>query len=547
MKISSVNLKNPINGLKNINMSQLGDIVVLTGANGAGKSRLLKLLEKAIMNNENRDKVEIIFERQSKQFSLEDINSDIVIMNYSHYDAFFQSPQKFTPYVISQTYNEFEKFSFEDTARNGLLFIEYITKYAESNDELKEFNKLLKFLMKEEIDEEKHTLYGFEIGDAKLSPGQQYLLRICIALYFNKIENKNLILFFDELETHLHPDALIKLIYSIKKAFGETQIWISTHSVALLSALDVSDIWHVSNGTCKKLGSKSEPLMKSLIGDELQRIKLQRFVGWPENFACNQFAIECLKKPESVPYKKGDRQISMIIRELIDNSKRSKIMVVDYGAGKGRLLEGIAIEKADILNNIDYYAYDINSDDADICIECMDKNNIDKKNYFNSIDEMLTKINGKVDVVFLVNVLHEIEPKYWREIFENISRLLSDDGYLLLIEHSQLTIGEKPYHSGFVVVQEGAMNLLSNDKSKIICEYHKENHTIARYLIPRQNLINIDDDKIKSILTEIRKTAIEKICEIKSQEMFSFEIGISLAFWTHQLSNIDVIFEKNEI
>ena len=62
MKISSVNLKNPINGLKNINMSQLGDIVVLTGANGAGKSRLLKLLEKAIMNNENRDKVEIIFE-----------------------------------------------------------------------------------------------------------------------------------------------------------------------------------------------------------------------------------------------------------------------------------------------------------------------------------------------------------------------------------------------------------------------------------------------------------------------------------------------------
>ena len=89
MKISSVNLKTPINGLKKINMSQLGDIVVLTGANGAGKSRLLKLLEKAIMNNENRDKVEIIFERQSKQFSLEDINSDIVIMNYSHYDAFF--------------------------------------------------------------------------------------------------------------------------------------------------------------------------------------------------------------------------------------------------------------------------------------------------------------------------------------------------------------------------------------------------------------------------------------------------------------------------
>lgn len=550
MKISSIYLKQPINGLQNVEMSDLGDIVVLTGTNGAGKSRLLKLLEKAINKKENLDRIKIVLKDESKTYDLEGSDKlDISIINYSHYDDVFQTPQLFTPYVISQAKEKLENCNFEETTKNGLLFIEYITKYSDSPNELQEFNKLLKLLLNSEIHEKEHTLFGFEISKANLSPGQQYLLRMCIALHCNKIEDKNLILFLDEPETHLHPDALIKLIANIKKAFRGIQVWISTHSIALLSALEVSDIWHINNGTCKKLGSRSEPLMKSLIGDEVQRLKLQQFVVWPENFACNQFAAECLKEPESVQYKKGDRQIGMIISELLKQVGEKNITVVDYGAGKGRLLEGIGLEYSEILTKIDYYAYDKSNDDAKICKSYMRKYGINEKNYFNEFSELKTEVNskGKADIVFLVNVLHEIEPKYWEEIFKNIFSLLSSNGYLLLIEHSELTVGEKPYQSGFVVVQEQAMDLLSNENEKILCEHHEQNHAIARYLVPQQILKDLNRDKVVAMLKEIRKLAIERIYEIKGKNISSFEMGIKLAFWTHQLANIEVIFSKNEI
>ncbi len=551
MRISSVFLKEPVDGLQKIEMTGLGDIVVLTGSNGAGKSRVLKLLEKAITKQVSIDKIKIVLEDETQTYNLE--NSEdlgVSIINYSHYDDVFQLPKFYTPYVISQAKEKLENCNFEETTRNGLLFIEYITKYAESKNELKEFNKLLKIFLNNEIDEEDYTLFGFDIGNAKLSPGQQYLLRMCIALYCNKTQDKNLILFLDEPETHLHPDVLIKLIANIKKAFRGIQIWISTHSVALLSALNVSDIWHIDNGICKKLGSKSEPLMKSLVGDESQRLKLQQFVVWPENFACNQFAAECLKEPESVPYKKADKQISMVINELIKKLEEEKnITVVDYGTGKGRLLEGIGLEYSEILSKINYYAYDKYDDDAEICKEYMRKYAVDEGNYFNDITDLINKINseGKADIVFLVNVLHEIEPKYWEEIFKNISELLSTEGYLILIEHSELTMGEKPYKSGFVVVQERAMDLLSGADDKVLCEFHNQNQAIARYLVPQKAIKNLNHDKVVEMLKEIRDIAIEKIYEVKDENISSFDLGIKLAFWTHQLASIEVIFAKNEI
>ena len=47
-------------------------------------------------------------------------------------------------------------------------------------------------------------------------------------------------------------------------------------------------------------------------------------------------------------------------------------------------------------------------------------------NYFNDITALKEKINSEANYVLLVNVLHEISPTYWFEVFQNIQHLLKD-------------------------------------------------------------------------------------------------------------------------
>ena len=165
-------------------------------------------------------------------------------------------------------------------------------------------------------------------------------------------------------------------------------------------------------------------------------------------------------------------------------------VVVDFGVGQGRFLEGVGMDHREQLSRLDYYAYDKFDTDKETCQAIMCKYNIDKTRYYNYSDIQALreelKIKGGATHVLMINVLHEIPPKEWPETFATIASFLRNDGKLILVETEELRYGEKPYMDGFLVVQEPAVKLLLNeiDVRCDHCEHPYER--VVRYQIPKK-------------------------------------------------------------
>lgn len=161
------------------------------------------------------------------------------------------------------------------------------------------------------------------------------------------------------------------------------------------------------------------------------------------------------------------RQMRTIIQDRI--SKNGQIKILDFGAGKGRLISNLVDfeNKKELAQQIDYVAYDLFDSDKDECLNNIDRifgNNTDK--YFNKINDLLITHDLKsFDLVILCNVLHEIESTEWKSLFSengNITKLLKDDGHLLLVEDQHIPVGEKAYKHGFLVLDTIQIKRLFN-------------------------------------------------------------------------------------
>lgn len=209
MKISSIELKKERKGLNTFPRNDLGDVVILAGSNGSGKTRLLKLVEEYVndLHNgvENTD-VELNFIDQSEcecKLDVSNINN-LQIINYSHYDAHLQTPNKFMPYVIHKAKDMLRICDYEETALNSLLFIyDMAMGYSEEFKDKTKFEEFQNTICKDlgikiskEEDEVKGTkslnLFGLDVSENKLSPGQQYLVRIAVACYQNEANDNSI-------------------------------------------------------------------------------------------------------------------------------------------------------------------------------------------------------------------------------------------------------------------------------------------------------------------------------------------------------------------
>jgi ABC-type polar amino acid transport system ATPase subunit len=576
VRISKITLKKSSDGIGPFEISPRGNVVVLTGGNGSGKSRLLKMLARYFLSLKS--------EAEEGQIDLSDLSvevrnkngkkmegeekKDVVVFNYSHYDAPLLSPTKFSPYVISKARENLARCSFEETALNALLFIQDLAKnYSKiSKDQFGHFQDFIQDLFGFELTKNANgdpMLFGLRINDAKLSPGQQYLLRMSVALYCNELEklekeNKEFMLFLDEPETHLHPKVLWKLIEKLTVKFQFGQIWIATHSLALLSTFNLNDIYYMEKGEIKRLASNSAPLIDGLVGDESKRFRMHQFVVSPDAFACHSFAAECLVDPLIVPYKQGDPQVSMA-KEIVvqEGTTDDKLTVVDFGAGEGRFIEGLdGLDELDepngkykgILGKLTYYAYDKNCGCSTTCKSTLEKFGLPRDNYFNdskALCEVLSK-KGGADVVFMISVLHEIPPIEWPETFKKVCDFLGEKGRLVIIENEELTYGEKPYDNGFLVPIESSLKKYSHR-----CDRHDKRNNIIRFVINKGSL-EIDSDNVLEMIKNIEKCALDKIKEIKSTQhndvegLNGFKHGIRLAFWVHQYANAGLILREME-
>lgn len=565
MYLSGLKLIHPIKGFKKLNLRGLGSEVLLTGKNGSGKSRLLKLLiqyQRAqnknqcgeYLSDEEKEILDCVqpelMGKDGQKIQIEEYTK-IHFLNYSQYDVPLQPPNRFPTYVISQAKGNLAKCDFEESARDALLYLKYLIKYYKydsasgGENDLEALNELLEVLLGQRLTslDGEPSLFGLPLNGLHLSPGQQYLLRMCVALHCNKLKD-NSILLLDEPETHLHPDALLNLIRELRARFQLEQIWIATHSVALLSRFNASDIWHMTEQTAKRLGSKSGPLMESLLGEESQRVQLQDFIGAPVSFACNEFAYECLWEPPTESYKGDDPQVAVTLEAVLPDLSAQPAVVVDFGVGQGRFLDGVGIDHPEQLPRLDYYAYDRFDTDKKICQAVMAKHNVDKARYFNDAEALRTELEqkGRATHVLLINVLHEIPPEKWPESFAVIASFLRDGGKLVLVEAEELRYGEKPYMGGFLVVQEPAVKLLLKG-ANIRCDHCEHPYErVVRYQIPKEMLLNVDSVSVNAAIEEIGRISLEKINQLRQESARNKQwlSGVQLAFWTHQYANVQL-------
>jgi len=627
MRITKVNIpKNLINnGLETVEMHKMGQLVLLAGKNGSGKSRLLNLISSTIshkpkkgnkeqaekdiesynnaitdqtealkVNQQNlaksEDEKRVNIERQIERIENDlksykvELNKRMDIFNWdlietdSIEDSYTIIP--FIPKSLDlKDSNDFNRKQLKSNAKNvdavgvdslangTFARIQLVQErffnatHQNSNvpqiekdeaiDEYERLKQLIHIFLNTELDrniDSEPTIFGFPLGQSNLSDGQKVLIQLCLAIHCQSKALDKLILFLDEPENHLHPSVIIETIERVIKYIPNGQIWISTHSIPLLAAFDPSNIWFMEDGKVAYAGTVPENVLTSLLGNEHQISKLQDFISLPGILALNRHAYESLFHPESVLTGKDDLQ-GLQIRDEVKKclKEQNKIRIIDYGAGKGRLLANIIENNQDsitsLIENLDYVAFDLFENDKDECISVLQKIYPDYKNrYFNDLNSLFSKYDKEsFDVVIMCNVLHEIDPNEWLNLFSQdgqVSSLLSENGILLVVEDQEMSIGEKAYQKGFVVLDtpeiKEVFNITERD-TEFGYSTAKEGRLKA-HRIKKEYLGRITSETRINSLKSLNKKAATNILKIREEEI-NYKNGKKHGFWIQQLAN----------
>lgn len=607
MRINEVNIPKEFedNGLEDIKMQRLNQIVVLVGKNGAGKTRFLSKLSSAIkvwktkeqadqtnykLNRRVQDVIdnqiagtpEILWKNIKDEIEILklEINKHLLLkaehklqaIDYVPKNVWLNNPEIQNSQTIKSNAKGTKNPGVGQLANAILLDIQnaqnlfYETKRTdwEENDEEKHIaekdysnlKSLIKALLKTDIGRDKEgnaKLFGRKIGDAKLSEGQSILLQLAMAIYRQAEFIGNYILLMDEPENHMHPSAIIDALKEIIEATKESQIWIATHSlpiIAYLASLQETSIYYVEDGEVSFAGSTPEKVLEGLLGDEEQIGKLHDFIGLPAQYAINLYAYQCLFEPAVAETGADDPQTNQIKKILDDFAKEKSLKILDYGAGKGRLLANILETDTELLKKTDYVAYDTFTANKDKCEGVINTVYGDEtgKRYFNSMSNLKSVHKNSFDVVLLCNVLHEIPPKDWIGLFKNdIDNLLNENGVVLIVEDSQIPIGEKAHQHGFIVFDEAQIRELFDigGAEDFVSQPHPKNQRLKAHLVLKKYLSNISDktrkEAIKS-LNEKAKEEIERLRLIQPQKI-TFKQGREHAFWVQQFANTQLALD----
>ncbi len=397
-----------------------------------------------------------------------------------------------------------------------------ITKKAALFDEAR---RILKIMMNMELDykvvgsapfKALPTLNGRKLDLGELSNGQVVILAYLGYLISELISRQEsqqhttlegAIIIIDEPELHLHPEALIQIIRSMREVVGEGgQIWLATHCLCLLPHLRTNEIWTIYAGKISSPGMESyHDAVQLLVGAGENFDKLQNFLQEPYKWAAVRFAAECLVAPTRIGFRKGDPQlfqISEIIAKKLNG--RGRISLVDYGAGKGRLATMLRLSLNDVQRRrMKYIPVEPDASCHEEIIQAagdiLEKCGVQKNG------ARLTDYKGKVDVVVLCNVLHEIRPKEWNNELKKAIQLLKPKGSLIICEDEAIPTGELPHTSGFIILGLKELQTLFSLDEEPRCKRHQ----VDRY---KERLLCVEIPKEKAKVSPASvKAAIEHL------------------------------------
>ena len=412
-------------------------------------------------------------------------------------------------------------------------------------------NEITKSLLGQEFEfspQGKPILFGKHIFDAKLSDGQKVLLQLAVQIHAQSENMADVIILLDEPENHLHPQACIDFIIKVRSIIPDNQLWISTHSIPILSYFfEDSTLLFVNDGEVKYRGSAPEEVFKSLLGGDERIQKLRDFLGLPSEYAMLKYSKECLLPPEVHEGDGADDQGNQIFRKINEISVDRK-RILDFGAGKGRILNELSERSTTLQETIDYIAYDKFEDDKEICEGTIKSiYGTDDNRYFNNLSEVSGDFeNGSFDVIVMCNVLHEIEPSEWLSLFRADSplvNLLKAEGSLLLVEDEEIPIGEKAYKQGFIVFGKAELRTLFNiaeAEDGFIADDARGNGRLMAHLIPKRCLSQITNDSINAALKAKQQRAKDEIERLRTGDA-SYKNGRKHGFWIQQYTNTSLV------
>ncbi|MBD7955763.1 AAA family ATPase [Stenotrophomonas sp. Sa5BUN4] len=396
------------------------------------------------------------------------------------------------------------------------------------------------------------TLFGRPIANAGLSSGQMVMLQLVTALHAKAQGIGEAILFMDEPETHLHPSVLVDLLQHIEQNAPLVQVWIATHSIPLLSFINSRNsrsIWSVVEGKATRAGRNPMKVISGLLGDEQQVAMLASFLSLPAQIAVNNFSYQCLMPPAVVMTEADDPQLTQIRETLAKISSDAELKIVDYGAGKGRLVD--ALKEGG--RSISYHAFDAYTSDSEECKAAIELyHGSHSGRYFNDVHLMLGELGlGSIDCIVMTNVLHEIEPDQWPGLLGKGSplfRLLKDDGYLLIVEDQRLPTGERAYSDGFLILDTADLRELfcipsvGASEDSFYAARAREGRLTA-HLVSKNHMACVTAASRNEAVRSVTNHARTKIRSLRNSQ-HEFTSGLELALWAHQFANGMLMLEQ---
>jgi len=598
-------------GLKEIYLSKLGQVVLIAGRNGAGKSRLLRLLSTQIpqlINLKrsyddfqrqvftetksardiriaiNKSKVDIenltnqtekemvLFrleaeERRAAAFTRQAHSGTKLLQKLDRFkligegDPFFYvpkdiklvDPNTFTKQKLQQSAAAVSKNGLDGLSAGTLAAIQLaqdryfnvIHPLSQASDELRlnteqNYERLRHIIqqfigadLKRDSDGDA-TLFDKPLGQTNLSNGQIVLLQFSVALYAQASSLIDVVLLLDEPENHLHPAALNYVLDRLQKVVTRGQIWIATHSINVLAHFDNPTIYYMEDGALSYAGDIPEKVLAGLLGNEEEREKLANFLSLPFEMSSTRFAYESLLVPEVVMTSGKDPQLQQIqgalrqVREV-----QGKVRVLDFGAGRGRLIATIKDVEPSIANEssatwLDYVAYDpypINAAECQANIERVYGPVSDR--YFSDLGLLRTRYHdGSFDMVLLTNIFHEIPPQQWTKVLRDIMQLLKPEGFLLIVEDQRLPHGERAHEYGFLLFDTLEFRRLfaiaaqDEEQGLYVVQAERGDRLKAHYF-KRELLARITPETKKLALEELQANAKREISRIRTQSEHS--------------------------
>lgn len=399
------------------------------------------------------------------------------------------------------------------------------------------------------------TLDGktLKVGSELLSNGQKKLLHFCSTLCDGERLHEPYAVLIDELETFLHPAAFIELIDNLRAIFSNSQFFIATHSVPIIAHLGYTNVYWVEGGHVSWGGEQNLKVLEGLLGGADNVDKLHELTLEPSKLAVLKFASECLFPPTVLDTGTNDPQLLQVGDAINAGLKGEKpVRVLDWGAGKGRLLNALAARLgASAAQALDYIAFEPSGENQEICKQAI--TNVYpgefENRYFLDYSALSAHFpDGGFDFVVLCNVLHEVSPREWFYLFRTqIEPLMSDNGNLLIVEDAEIPHGELAHSEGFIITDVTALKRLFGMSDRPVSFETSDERYKGRlfaYQISRALVAQVEPASILAAVEWCHKHSLSRILDLRSKKNTTYRDGLLHSLLCQQHVNAGLALGK---